>query len=1011
VAITLQWPVCPHTQSRPPSKGTPKSSYNHSNIDRPSYRSKAAWLVWLKITPDIICCAAEGVLTPDGRLSVWLLRRRLLLRQASLDCCARRESRKAIDELRNFLDLQSGSSLKAWLRHFDQNNDQRISKAEFSRGMRELGYAGWMRLEPQLRSGSDEIDEAQGALWCEFRNWCVLTFKSAEEMMQRVGNPEIVVEGSPRKRNSVSSARVDRISEAQFSEGIKICGWTGSFERILFQAMDLNNDGWVSPPGLRWLGIELKRLQKKVIAKNRSQQGKAKMVSPKVHLHHFEKFKVFLKKKYGNLVRAWRVALTSNDSMVLPKVQFLKACANLGFSHQSKDLWNILDKDDSGFASLDEFDLPGTEVLAHFKVFIDAKFQGVQGAFRALDRDGTKKISQDEFEEAMRYHGFRHHTKKLFRHLDKDGNNNIEIGDIAFLEKWAPLPFLLVDPNMKAKEEVRRLLQSKYTRFLKAWRHLLDRDGSNRCNWYEFQAACKTVGYKGDVAGAWRAFDEDLSGFITLAEIDAEACTTLMDFRKWAYAEFGSVKSLFSVFDNDGSNSITFQEWRGNCRVYGFAGSAKRLFLALDVGGEGTLSLKEVDFLDAWDVPDELEEPPSPLSPRTSLVSVRESPRTSLVSVREGAPPAVADGPPNPPAPVPSVAKKGPRGRLMQAKTEDPMRLVKVVRRKLGIQGRAGLVGSASTTSLQRVASTHSLNPLLVAPVNTGELPPLEHVVGSSTGCRQLGSGAQTARAGGSSKAEDPAGGAWAAERQPASAPGSEYRRYAMSDISWSETVGFVGYAFHALQPCCASGSWPVCALARPCGCEMFPLTATQHMQRAAMVRRADAEDGAQRTGAKIFRPVAHLPQRLQLSILLVLYVETSRARAPEQTSRSPSSPRAPGGGDMQQSSSVKDLLQEYGVFNPDILLLEQPEAAREQRQVPPVPDLPPRHMGQFEQELTHRRAEAFLRLKPTLDDLLQSPRVGPMSLSLSSARSQKKAQGPEVAISVLRRVASRCRF
>jgi len=630
--------------------------------------------------------------------------------------------KKAIDELRNFLDLQSGSSLKAWLRHFDQNNDQRISKAEFSRGMRELGYAGkapaLFSLLDEDNSGEltlDEIDEAQGALWCEFRNWCVLTFKSAEEMMQRVGNPEIVVEGSPRKRNSVSSARVDRISEAQFSEGIKICGWTGSFERILFQAMDLNNDGWVSPPGLRWLGIELKRLQKKVIAKNRSQQGKAKMVSPKVHLHHFEKFKVFLKKKYGNLVRAWRVALTSNDSMVLPKVQFLKACANLGFSHQSKDLWNILDKDDSGFASLDEFDLPGTEVLAHFKVFIDAKFQGVQGAFRALDRDGTKKISQDEFEEAMRYHGFRHHTKKLFRHLDKDGNNNIEIGDIAFLEKWAPLPFLLVDPNMKAKEEVRRLLQSKYTRFLKAWRHLLDRDGSNRCNWYEFQAACKTVGYKGDVAGAWRAFDEDLSGFITLAEIDAEACTTLMDFRKWAYAEFGSVKSLFSVFDNDGSNSITFQEWRGNCRVYGFAGSAKRLFLALDVGGEGTLSLKEVDFLDAWDVPDELEEPPSPLSPRTSLVSVRE-----------GAPPAVADGPPNPPAPVPSVAKKGPRGRLMQAKTEDPMRLVKVVRRKLGIQGRAGLVGSASTTSLQRVASTVAL-----AAANWAQEPRLPELEGA----------------------------------------------------------------------------------------------------------------------------------------------------------------------------------------------------------------------------------------------------------------------------------------
>ena len=41
--------------------------------------------------------------------------------------------------------------------------------------------------------------------------------------------------------------------------------------------------------------------------------------------------------------------------------------------------------------------------------------------------------------------------------------------------------------------------------------------------WSEFQAACHKLRYAGDVAGAWRAFDADLSGYLTLNEVDTEA--------------------------------------------------------------------------------------------------------------------------------------------------------------------------------------------------------------------------------------------------------------------------------------------------------------------------------------------------------------------------------------------------------------------------------------------------------------------------------------------------------
>lgn len=61
----------------------------------------------------------------------------------------------------------------------------------------------------------------------------------------------------------------------------------------------------------------------------------------------------------GNLVRAWRVALS--DSMILPKTRFLKACVRMGYAKKAKEIWKILDKDESGFATIDELDPKGAE--------------------------------------------------------------------------------------------------------------------------------------------------------------------------------------------------------------------------------------------------------------------------------------------------------------------------------------------------------------------------------------------------------------------------------------------------------------------------------------------------------------------------------------------------------------------------------------------------------------------------------------------------------------------------
>jgi len=342
----------------------------------------------------------------------------------------------------------------------------------------------------------------------------------------------------------------------------------------------------------------LKRIRKKRMAKENAAKKKMPGVSWEALERQFVDFKEHLRKRYGNgnLVRAWRVALS--ETMILPKTRFLKACVGMGYAQKAKELWKVLDKDESGFASIDELDPKSAKVLAHFKNSLDQRFSSIALAFDFLDVDGTRKIRRSQFEAALRRleFPFPERASELFECLDLNGNHVLEEDDIQFLEKWRPAPILTAEKNPKAREEFRELLLQRYGRPVKAWRHLLDRDGSNRCNWHEFLAACKVIGFKGDLAGAWRALDDDLSGYITLKELDKEGYRSLWDFRTWAVDEFGSARAAFSVFDSDGSNSLSSQEFRAACRIYGYdaEGQIKQLFNTLDVSAEGGL-LRRLD--------------------------------------------------------------------------------------------------------------------------------------------------------------------------------------------------------------------------------------------------------------------------------------------------------------------------------------------------------------------------------------------------------------------------------
>merc|ERR1719191_1817018 len=152
-------------------------------------------------------------------------------------------------------------------------------------------------------------------------------------------------------------------------------------------------------------------------------------------------------------------------------------------------------------------------------------------------------------------------TVSLFHGLDWQKNRYVIENDLKFVDSWRCPAYLTCKANEQAAEEFKAALFRVFNSYLKAWRFCLDRDNSNCVAWEEFEAAAKRIRFTGDLPGAWRFLDDDVSGFITLREIDVEASKMISEFKCWADLEFGGARCAFATFDVDQSSALSRKEW------------------------------------------------------------------------------------------------------------------------------------------------------------------------------------------------------------------------------------------------------------------------------------------------------------------------------------------------------------------------------------------------------------------------------------------------------------------
>lgn len=500
--------------------------------------------------------------------------------------------------------------LKIWFQYFDKNQNGRIDRVEFQNGMKLLHYPWsieglWAEIDSDGSNELffDEIEAEQAKLWNLFRRWCGSVFQGPRDMIRQLKQAYTKTYGQ-------MGGQKETAFQLEVIESLPVLGWEGGSERMLFAVLDLSSDGSIGAQDVKWVEAEITHYKQKEETKKRMKRmNEYKVYSKKASRIALVNFKYFLRSKYGPLFRAWRRVLDVDGTMTVPKAELFKACRQLCWAGDMRALWKALDPDSSGYCSFEELDPHSAQLLSQFREWAVSTWgpEPAEPMFYDLDVQRRKKLDYATFAQACCERGFANKPHTVAACFDSEERRSVQVADFACLSYWNPPSWLVAHSNAKAAQEFKNHLLNKYGRFVKAWRSVMDKDNSNSCNWAEFNDTAKAIRFHGDIAGAWRFFDADFSGFITLQEIDAAAHDILMEFKTWSDEEFGGVRSAFMIMDKDKSKQVSYREFRSACRQSGFSGDVQRLFenLVLNLKSQ-VVRFEEVSFLDHWETHESL---------------------------------------------------------------------------------------------------------------------------------------------------------------------------------------------------------------------------------------------------------------------------------------------------------------------------------------------------------------------------------------------------------------------
>jgi hypothetical protein len=326
------------------------------------------------------------------------------------------------------------------------------------------------------------------------------------------------------------------------------------------------------------------------------------------------RFHTWASQKFGGLVGLWRI-LDVNHNMRVSQDQFLVGLRDLGYAGDPKGLFKDLNRDQTGTLLFYHFAPEAALAVSQFLHWARVNHGSLADLAIASVVDKRSFITKEQFIQHCSKAGFANNfaLDLAFELIDKDGDHSVNGPELALLDKWEFPEWLTAKPNAKAAETcTQKLIHHFHGNALSAWRYL-NRTGSMRLPWNDFRHACRKLLSEEDCStlpSAWRALDDDLSGWLSLREFDRTTYDELTHFVSWIVETYGSFSSAFPKLQAGNTEiQISQTEFRKVFKPSGLGDTVlSKIYIGLDVDRTDSISHQEIRFLNCWKVEMEQKE-------------------------------------------------------------------------------------------------------------------------------------------------------------------------------------------------------------------------------------------------------------------------------------------------------------------------------------------------------------------------------------------------------------------
>jgi len=143
----------------------------------------------------------------------------------------------------------------------------------------------------------------------------------------------------------------------------------------------------------------------------------------------------------------------------------------------------------------------------------------------------------------------------------------------------------------------------RYGNPVRAW-FMLDTEENMKLGQKQFERRCTEIAYRGQLSALWKYIDGDGSGTIGITEFHPPSAQLLAGFKVIMKDQFDdSLEEFFAFLDVTRRGRLNKTEFMVRMNKVGYTGPSGRLFDLLDKRNVGTISEKDLGFMQRWRPP------------------------------------------------------------------------------------------------------------------------------------------------------------------------------------------------------------------------------------------------------------------------------------------------------------------------------------------------------------------------------------------------------------------------